>query len=337
MIKTHLRHYALGVLLAVGCGYAAASGSKAEQYASYVIEGKNDAQHHLHQQAAIMWQAAAPQLTTLAKSEQAQWWLAQADLLQFEHRFDAALLALDKVLALSALQQSAYLMQARIALTRHNLPLATQACQALAAYAQFDVVATCLLEVKGRAGELTSSYIALQRLQARYTDSHIRANTGTSSALALWRYQILAEQAQLLKRYDEALIWLDYANYATNPVVMQRQILDVLLVTERADDIIRLAGTCPIVDALPADSMLVRIAHAEAKLGMQHCWRNVAAQRMHLRELRADVLHTSDLAYYFIYLQPNATKALHWARQNIAVAQEPFDQQLLAAAKEIAP
>lgn len=329
MIKIHLRHYALGGLLAVGCGYAAASVSKAEQYASYVIAGKNDAQHHLHQQAAIMWQAAAPQLTTLTKLEQAQWWLARADLLQFEHRFDAALLALDKVLALSTLQQSAYLMQARIALTRHNLPLATQACQALTAYAQFDVVATCLLEIKGRAGELTTSYVALQRLQAR--------NTETGSALALWRYQILAEQAQLLKRYDEALIWLDYANYATNPVVMQRQILDILLVTERAEDIMRLSGICPIVDALPVDSLLVRIAHAEAKLGMQHCWRKVAAERMHLRELRADALHTSDLAYYFIYLQPNATKALHWARQNIGVAQEPSDQQLLAAAKEILP
>ncbi|WP_445428239.1 hypothetical protein [Alishewanella sp. HL-SH05] len=328
MSKSTYWRFAIGVMFSVVCGSAAATAVKAEHYAELVIQGKQAAQHQLHEDAEILWQLMAPRLASLPAIEQAQWWLAQADLLQFEHRFAEALTALEQVLALQQLHEPVYLMQARIALTRDDLARATQACRALTGYSQIDVVATCLLEVQGRAGQLESSYTRLQQL-------HLR-NSNSTEALQQWRLQILAEQAHLLGRYNEALEWLDYPNYFQQPEVMQRQMLDILLQTGRAAEVLALSGVCPKVDALPSDSLLVRVAYAEAQLGEQQCWREVTAQRMHLRELRADALHTADIAYYFSYVAPDGEKARYWAKQNMAVAQEPFDKQLLAAAQELA-
>ncbi|MEX1221220.1 MAG: hypothetical protein WEA82_03795 [Idiomarina sp.] len=327
MTKNGLRILVLLVFTPLGCGVAAAPFSEAERYAAYVTAGKDETQHELHDQAADLWQQVQPQLATLPSKEKARWWLAQADLLQFEHRFDNALKALDKVLKEQEFQENAYLMQARIALTRHDLAAANTACQQLVDHAPMDVVATCMLEVQGRAGELATSYPALQRLHAR--------NQNPESSLTQWRKQILAEQAQLLERYDEALQWLGYPNYEQQPVVTQKQLLDVLLAMGQAAAIFEIITSCPRVNQLPVDSLLVRIAHAERIQNKQSCWREVAQQRIELRKLRADKLHTSDLAYYFTYVEPDAQQALHWAKLNFAVAREPFDRQLLSAASEI--
>ncbi|RUO66423.1 hypothetical protein SAMN06297229_0067 [Pseudidiomarina planktonica] len=329
MTKNGLRVLVLLVFTPLGCGVAAAPFSEAERYAAYVTAGKDETQHELHDQAAELWQQAKPELASLPSKERARWWLAHADLLQFEHRFDEALQAIDKVLKEQELQENAYLIQARIALTRHDLAAANTACQQLVDHAPMDVVATCMLEVQGRAGELATSYPALQRLHTR--------NQNPESALTKWRKQILAEQAQLLERYDEALRWLGYPNYQQQAVVVQKQLLDVLLAMGRGNEVLELTGKCPAVSKLPVDSLLVRIAHAESLQNKQHCWRQVAQERMQLRKLRADELHTSDLAYYFTYVQPDAEQAVHWAKLNSAVAREPFDRALLKAAQEIQP
>ncbi|RUO42121.1 hypothetical protein CWE22_08235 [Pseudidiomarina aestuarii] len=329
MTKSTLRLLVLLVLAPWGCGIAATPFSGAERYAAYVVAGKDEAQHELHDRAASLWNDIQPQLTTLSNREQARWWLARADLLQFEHRFDESLAAIETVLKLGYEQENAYLMQARIALTRNELAVAERSCQALSQYSPMDVVATCLLEVKGRAGDLTMSYPALVRLEER--------NQDPSSALTRWRRQILAEQAQLLGLYNDALRWLDYPNYAEQPVVAQKQMIDVLIATNRLADVFAVVGECPAVNAIPVDSLLVRIAHAETLQGAQSCWRDVTAERIEMRVLRADKLHTSDLAYFFTHVEPDADQAMHWAELNIAVAREPFDRQLLAAAEELQP
>ncbi|WP_417657351.1 tetratricopeptide repeat protein [Pseudidiomarina aestuarii] len=329
MTKNTLRLLVLLVLAPWGCGVAATPFSGAERYAAYVIAGKDESQHELHDRATVLWHDIQPELTTLSTREQARWWLARADLLQFEHRFDAALDAIETVLALGYEQENAYLMQARIALTRNELDVAERSCQALSQYSPMDVVATCLLEVKGRSGDLTMSYPALVRLEER--------NQDPTSALTRWRRQILAEQAQLLGLYSDALRWLGYPNYAEQPVVAQKQIIDVLIATDRTAEVLEMVGQCPEINAIPVDSLLVRIAHAENLVGSQSCWRDVTAERIELRVLRADALHTSDLAYFFTHVEPNAEQALHWAELNIAVAREPFDRQLLAAAEELQP
>ncbi|HET8817883.1 MAG TPA: hypothetical protein VFM61_10605, partial [Pseudidiomarina sp.] len=299
------------------------------RYAAYVTAGKDEAQHELHDRAASLWHDIQPELTELSTREQARWWLARADLLQFEHRFDESLDAIETVLELGYEQENAYLMQARIALTRHELERAQYACQALSQYSPMDVVATCLLEVKGRAGDLKMTYPALQRLEAR--------NQDPNSALTRWRRQILAEQAQLLGLNNEALRWLGYPQYAEQPVVAQKQIIEVLIAMDRLTEVFNVVGECPKINALPVDSLLVRIAHAEMLLGAQSCWRDVTAERIDMRVLRADKLHTSDLAYFFTHVEPDANQAMHWAELNIAVAREPFDRQLLAAAEELQP
>lgn len=324
---------AFAVLLscsALGCGTSAAAPfSDAEQYAQYVTAGKQEAQHDLHDKADDLWQAVQPQLAQLSAQQQALWWVSRADVLQFEHRFDEALAALQNAYEQGHYRATIHLMQARIALTQADTAAAQRACQQLADYAPMDVTATCLLEVKGRNGELSSTYPVLKALHARNNDA--------SSELSLWRRQLLAEQAHLLGAYDEALHWLQYRQYQQQPVVMQKQIIEIFVTTQRAAEALTIAGGCPTTNAIPVDSLIVRFAHAEQVSQQSSCWRELAQQRIDIRVLRGDRLHAADLAYYFTYVTADAERALQWAQHNSDVAQEPFDQQLLAAAKELQP
>ncbi|WP_417659341.1 tetratricopeptide repeat protein [Pseudidiomarina sp.] len=318
----------LMVLLVLGCGAAAAPFSSAQHYAKLVEEGKQEATHSYHQEAEEVWRSVSARIPSLDTAERAQWYLARADYLQFGHQFTEALETLERVEATGMLVGSALLMRARILLTLGEVEPAAAACQQLRGLAPVDVWATCELEVKGRAGELKVAYEGLSQLAER--------NTASTSAIALWRRQILAEQAHLLGNYDAALNWLQSDNYATQPVVAQKQIIDVWLLQNRPQQVLSQTSECPVNDSLLPDSLIVRFARAELEAdSAMTCWRELAGERIHIRELRHDELHTADLAYYHAYISKDADAALYWARLTVAVSREPFDLALLDAAKEL--
>lgn len=57
------------------------------------------------------------------------------------------------------------------------------------------------------------------------------------------------------------------------------------------------------------------------------------AERVSLREIRQDTFHASELAKYYINIQPNPDKALYWANINWQQAKMSMDQQLLKDAQ----
>lgn len=329
MTKFTKRSPFLMVVLVLGCGVcAAAPFLDAKHYANLVQEGKHEATHSLHQDAEVIWLRNQSYLPDLAPLQQAQWYLARADFLQFEHRFEEALEMLDKVEATGFLVSNALIIRARISLTVGALEEARMACQNLRVLVSVDIWATCLLEVEGRVGDLSQSYSALKRIAERNNDS--------SEEVTLWRHQILAEQAQLLGYHNEALQWLNSKNYATQPVVSQKQILDIWFQQQRPDLVSKVMPDCPKPDSFVSDSLIVRFARAELENNSRlTCWRSLAKERIAIRELRHDRLHTADLAYYHTYLSGNAQAAVYWAELTVVVAREPFDFKLLEAAQEL--
>ena len=270
--------------------------------------------------------------------------LARADDLQYGHQFAAALQVLDRLQQQPQLtaseRQQAILMQARIHLAQGDLNLAQQSCSGLLGLSQWAVSATCLLEVASRRAFVAND---TQRLQQSYAElqrfvvgADARRATAQDPAIAHWQRQILAEQAALLGDHQASNDWLQHRSFADHAPVDQIRLLDNWLALAQPQHVLERFTQCPEVGQLPGDSLLVRIARAEQLLARHDCWQRVTAERMQIRVARNDPLHAYDIAYYFNYVEPNAEQAMRFARANYAVAQEPADARLLAAAQALA-
>lgn len=267
--------------------------------------------------------------------------LDQADALQYDHQFDSALALIKRALHQGEQVQRARLMQARILLAQGRIADARNSCASLMGKASLTITGTCLLEVRGREvfaannqEALAQTYRQLQQIAVPIETSPALANL---SEIVIWQRQILAEQAFLLGRFSESITWLNYAPFDEHPTVNQLRILDNWLAMSQPEKAFEVRKGCPQVGKLPPDSIIVRLAAAERALETKECWQNLASERIAIRVARNDPLHTSDLAYYFVHVAPDATKAQRYAQQNFAIAQEPADQRLLLAAQALQP
>lgn len=265
--------------------------------------------------------------------------IKQADALQYNHQFDAALNLLEQLIANGKHQQQARLMQARILLAQGRIAAAQESCSALMGQSSLTITGTCLLEVKGRSAFAANDKAQLeqvyQQLQSIALTPSTNATTAAHHEVFEWQRQLLAEQAFLLQRYQESLQWLTYAPYGDHPTVNKLRFIDSWLALEQPQALFSVHDHCPTIGQLPEDSIIVRLAAAERELNERNCWQALAADRIAIRVARADPLHTSDLAFYFIHVKPNAAQARHYAQQNYAVAQEPADLRLLDAAQSL--
>lgn len=257
---------------------------------------------------------------------QAEYWqVAVADAWQYQHQFERAQRQLQSIGVDSQFYTRASLMLSRIALTVGNTSEAQSYCNRLMGQASLGVVATCLLEVKGRQGQLTRAYTELKILQQRSADQP------SDDKITRWRLQILTEQALLLRRYSEAQQWISLMPGELSVVDQKRQ-LDSYLMNDKGAVPKSLMRAC---DADVVDSIAIRLALAQKQMDGAGCWLDYAAERIKLRERRGDKLHSADIAYYYIYVSPDAEKANYWAKTNYQVAKEPLDQALLQDAQQL--
>lgn len=262
--------------------------------------------------------------------------IAQADKLQFNHEFDAALTLLDQVIARGHQHQQARLMQARILLAQGRIEAAEESCMALMGKSSLTLSASCLLEVKGRKAYTENDQAQLAATYAQLQKIALPERPSAHDEVFVWQRQLLAEQAFILQRYQESAAWLAYTDYATHPTVNQIRLLDNWLALEQPEKVFTVHSRCPQIGALPEDSVIVRLADAEQRLqSATTCWQKLAKERMAIRVARNDPLHTSDIAYYFIHVEPDSVKAQRYAEQNYAVAREPADARLLLAAQQL--
>lgn len=253
------------------------------------------------------------------------WLLASADLLQYQHQFSEASKYLEQILKLRPSHLQASLMLARIALARGNTVAAKSLCTSLFGRHSLSVVSTCLLEVEGRADRPLAAYTQLTELQKRQPQD---IEVG---AIERWRLQILAEQALLLERYAEARSWLNQLPEDTT-IVEEKLLLDSYLLDTSDSLPESLIADCT---SQLTDALAVRVALVQQRLHGGGCWVDYIKQRMHLRVLRNDRLHSADIAFYFTYLVQQPESAIKWANINYSVAKEPFDKRLLADAQQL--
>lgn len=254
-----------------------------------------------------------------------EWLLVSADLFQYQHKFQQARRYLKRVLETQPFHLQATLMLARIALAEGNNEQAKTYCTALFGHHSLSIVSTCLLEVEGRSQHPVTAYEQLKNVQRQQSiDSE-------ANAVTRWRLQILTEQALLLGKYVEARNWIKKLP-SDKTIVEQKLLLDSYLLDTAVRFPENLIAECT---SDVTDALAVRFALAQQRLTEGGCWVDYTKERMYLRVLRNDRLHSADIAFYYTYLVKAPEEAVRWASLNYSVAKEPFDKKLLVDAKQL--
>ena len=116
-----------------------------------------------------------------------------ADILQYLHEFDAALLTLNKVIVAAPNLVRAYLMRSAIHLARGHYAEGLKDCTALIGKTDLLTITTCVSQFKSISGELPESYRLMARLLSApaYNDKVIYA----------WVLSVSAEMVRQLGVY----------------------------------------------------------------------------------------------------------------------------------------
>jgi tetratricopeptide (TPR) repeat protein len=261
---------------------------------------------------------------TPASKDNSQYWLLLADIQQQQHQFAAALVTLQPVFQREPANINASLMAARIYLAQHNTAGAQQACGRL--WQDLFLFSVCSYEVAGRRGNAAQSYSALKQLHAQ--------QKSLSEALDIWLRGILAEQAEMLHHPEQAIAWLAPV-LSQAPVSLWLKWADLSLQQGEAQNVY--ARLQPLQQQYGlTDGLLLRLALAERATAQGGRYMAELEPRMILRAVRGDTDHAADMMHYFLYVQPDAQAALHWAQLNYASAKEPDDVMLLQRARDAA-
>lgn len=256
-------------------------------------------------------------------SERPDVWLAWAQVQQHQHAFTEALVALDKVKQQEPNNTNAHLLVARISLIQDNAEAARSACLQLLGNADLLTASACALEVNSLQGNLAQSYQQLTTLVER--------EGLPADERGPWVAQILADMAARLQNFGAAETWLNTQRLDSASVNFLGQWADVQLALNQPGQLIQ--ALQPIVDAAADvdDALLLRLALAEKALGGDR-WQNQLSARIQLREQREDNQHASEIARYYLDINPHPQRALHWANINWQNAREHSDKTLLERA-----
>ena len=254
-------------------------------------------------------------------------WLVWAQIQQHQHNFTIALDALEKVLTQDPTNENANLLRARIFIIQEQPLAARNACLKLLGSADLLTVTACSLEA--------NSYLHPQDLKNTYQQlaDLIKQQGLPDDERGTWLIQLIADLAIRNQDWKTAADWLvkRLENASVNYLA---QWGDVQLALDNPKNI--LSYLTPIVKTAPEmdDALLLRLALAEKKINSSDDWRNLLSERIQLREQRQDNLHSSELASYYLDINPNPKKALYWATINFANTREYNDKNLLERAQQ---
>ena len=254
-----------------------------------------------------------------------QAWLTWAQVLQHQHQFNESLDAIAKVLAQDPKNINANLLSARIYLIQDKPQQARQSCLKLLGYSDLLTTSVCVLEITShQPGKLQESYnqlIAMADRQGFPGDER-----------GPWLAQVLADMAMRLGEAKAAADWLA-PQLNTASVNYLAQWADTQFAQQRYQPVIDYL--VPIVQAAPEvdDLLLLQLSIAEKNTGSKTDWQSQLAKRVALREQRQDSQHANELARYYLDVNPQPQKALHWAQLHFENSRETADKELLARAK----
>ncbi|MBL8347311.1 MAG: hypothetical protein JNN03_17860 [Rubrivivax sp.] len=249
----------------------------------------------------------------------------RAVVLQYSHRFEAALADLDAVLRADPLAHEAWLWRAAILMVQARHAEARQACEQVAALTTPLSAIGCRAQVDAVTGEAAAAVKALREGLTQHARPGI-----ASDAERVWVLTRLAEteerrgQPQAAEAaYREALA-IDARDF-----YLQAAYADFLLDHDRPAEVKTLLAGRERVDVL-----LLRLAIATHRLrepaATQH--RRELAARFDAARRLGDALHEKEEARFLLELQGDARRALELARRNFALQREPADTRVLLEA-----
>ena len=240
-------------------------------------------------------------------------------LRQYRHDFDAALQDFAQVLKLDPDFALAHAWRGAIYLVRADYAAAAIECNALQQLGRPVLFGGCQALLQAYGGQLDSGYQTLARALALATDPGNRLWLLTRlGEVAAWRGQ----PVQAERHYREALaLGLDdgYLLAAWS---------DFLLDQRRASEVVRQLASWE-----SADGLLLRLAQAEAELGLPGAERHMQMleDRFAAAQARGDSTHRAEEARFRL-LRQQLKPALALARENYRVQREPRDARILLEA-----
>jgi len=260
--------------------------------------------------------APAPEVRTL-----------RAVVLQYSHRFDAALADLDAVLQVDPQAHEAWLWRAAILMVQARHAEARQACERAAPLTTPLAALGCRAQVDAVTGSAEAAVRSLRQGLAQVPEGGVGS---ASTAERVWVLTRLAETeerrgqaAAAEAAYREALA-LDARDF-----YLQAAFADFLLDQDRPAEVKALLAGRERVDVL-----LLRLALATHRLrdpaAVAH--RRELAARFEAARRLGDALHEKEEARFLLELQGDPAAALQRARHNFVVQREPADARVLLEA-----
>jgi hypothetical protein len=277
-----------------------------------------------------------PRLVAYAQSALAPWRddrdppleIAQrrAEIAQSEHRFDAAVADLKRVIERDPRGVAARLTLASIELVRADYDASRRECARLVLLADAAVAGACSSAVRAMTGEAGSAY--------QYFTHALAEPAGLPPELHVWIETLAAETAETLGAWRNAEAHYRAALAAANgdgerpSVYLLAAYADFLLRARRPADALAL-----LADAPPADPLALRIALAEKQLGRLETARvDSLSYRLQLALDGLDTTHAREAAYFALYVLDRPELALDRALANWSVQREPIDARLVLEA-----
>jgi Tfp pilus assembly protein PilF len=264
-------------------------------------------------------------LSDLPLSDKA--WLLRAQIQQYNHQFDQAKASLLNALSINKNNDSAILMLSRIHIIQRDFQSASKTCKKLIGISDITTASICLYEAESYLGNLEESYKQLQNLTQ---------NTAfNSDEYQRWVYLILADMSDRLNRADETEYWLD-KSFDSKDLNFIIHWADNKLILNKFDQVHKKLSEIANSTQYIEDGILLRLAISENSTSAnQSTWQKQIKKRIEVRERREDTLHASDIARYYLDVNPNSQKALEWAKINWHQAKEHKDKTLLDRALKL--
>ena len=290
------------------------------------------ARRHIEQGRAT----SDPRFFGYARAALSRWWEAsdapveilvlRATLHQNQHRFDQALLDLDRALQRAPNNGQARLTKAVVLQVRGEFDAALTQCRALARLAEPVVVATCIAAVQSLNGELRPSYERLTKM-ADQLDRQ-------SPPLRAWVLSYLADMAARLGEWQAAETYYRTALAADqSDAFLLAAYADLLLDQHRPQEAVKL-----LKGQERADGLLLRLALAQ-RAAADEKWRatrDALASRFAAAKLRNDRVHLREEARFTLHLLDQPDNALVLALENWRIQKEPADARLVLDAAHAA-
>jgi len=246
-----------------------------------------------------------------------------ASVLQYRHAFNKAKKYLNKINS-----DEANLMRATIHQNLGEYVLASNECRKLVGVIDLLIASTCVVHARSYQGKLKQSYASLKKIEEFFSKIDKRNHS--------WTITALAEMAERLGYYDSSEKYYQQA-HLLNPKNYHviSEWVDVLSIKNRHKEIIELLEH-------KYDDIRLNLRYQRALIAtnfFDYSKHTVVLNKLReaiaIIELREDKRHYDTRAEYYLWINSNPEKALHWAKRNWSVSKIPKSARLLLLSANI--